>query len=146
MSAQKDERMPHYWLAVVSREHVKRGVSAGFLQVCHGKLGPLRRMHAGDGVVYYSPTEKMGDKTPLRVLTALGFLKDTAPYQVDMGNGFCPYRRDVEWAQTTDTPITPLLPWLSLSKDKQNWGYQLRFGLLALSQEDFALMQSAMTA
>ena len=26
-----------YWIAVASREHVRRGVAGGFAQVCHGK-------------------------------------------------------------------------------------------------------------
>ena len=29
-----------YWLGVVSKEHVLRGVQGSFAQVCHGKKGP----------------------------------------------------------------------------------------------------------
>jgi hypothetical protein len=59
------------WLGVVSKQHVQRGVSGGFAQVCHGKAQPLRRMKAGDWLVYYSPALEMGG-TPLRAFTALG--------------------------------------------------------------------------
>ncbi|WP_275249374.1 hypothetical protein [Vandammella animalimorsus] len=31
-----------YWLGVVSREHVQRGVAGDFCQLCHGKAAPLR--------------------------------------------------------------------------------------------------------
>jgi hypothetical protein len=31
-----------YWIGVVSKEHVMRGVQRGFAQVCHGKEGPLK--------------------------------------------------------------------------------------------------------
>lgn len=36
--------MTKFWVGVVSKEHVQRGVKGGFCQVCHGKKGPLNRM------------------------------------------------------------------------------------------------------
>ena len=45
--------MSRNWLAVASAEHVEIGRSAGFMQVCHGKASPLRRVQPGDRVVYY---------------------------------------------------------------------------------------------
>jgi len=47
---------PQNWIAVASAEHVRRGQSEGFMQVCHGKAAPLRRVRPGNRVVYYSPT------------------------------------------------------------------------------------------
>nr|WP_315485999.1 EVE domain-containing protein [uncultured Undibacterium sp.] len=44
------------WIAVACAEHVAIGRELGFMQVCHGKASPLRRLRAGDKVVYYSPT------------------------------------------------------------------------------------------
>ena len=41
--------MPRYWLGVVSREHVLRGVEVGIVQVNHGKRTPLERLSPGDG-------------------------------------------------------------------------------------------------
>jgi hypothetical protein len=38
--------MRHYWVGVVSKEHVDIGVAGGFAQVNHGKAGPLERMVA----------------------------------------------------------------------------------------------------
>ena len=35
------------WIAVASAEHVRRGRADGFMQVCHGKGGPLARIRAG---------------------------------------------------------------------------------------------------
>lgn len=29
--------MTKFWVGVVSKEHVQRGVTGGFCQVCHGK-------------------------------------------------------------------------------------------------------------
>ena len=44
-----------YWLGVVSRAHVERGVAGGFAQLCHGRAAPLARMQTGDWLIYYSP-------------------------------------------------------------------------------------------
>ena len=47
--------MTRFWIGVVSKEHVLRGVEGGFCQVCHGKKAPLNRMEKGDYLLYYSP-------------------------------------------------------------------------------------------
>lgn len=47
--------MSRNWVAVASAEHVRIGRAAGFMQVCHGKAAPLRRIKPGDRVAYYSP-------------------------------------------------------------------------------------------
>jgi len=51
--------MAKFWIGVVSKEHVLRGVEGGFCQVCHGKKGPLNRMKKGDYLLYYSPKYQM---------------------------------------------------------------------------------------
>ena len=65
-----------YWLAVASADHVRHGKQQGFMQVGHGKGGPLKRPHAGDGVVYYSPTAAFGGKERLQAFTSIGVLAD----------------------------------------------------------------------
>ena len=75
------------WIAVASADHVRRGRSGGFMQVCHGKAAPLRRVSPGDGVAYYSPTETFGGKDRLQAFTAIGVVAPGAPYQADMGDG-----------------------------------------------------------
>ncbi|MCG2576969.1 EVE domain-containing protein [Dechloromonas sp. XY25] len=138
--------MSRNWIAVASAEHVRIGRAGGFMQVCHGKAAPLRRIRPGDGVVYYSPTDKFGEPTPLRCFTALGRVVTGEPYQADMGNGFHPFRRDVRWAEAKAAPIAPLLDRLEFSAGKKNWGYQLRFGLFEVSDHDFELIARAMEA
>lgn len=132
------------WIAVASAEHVQKGRLSGFMQVCHGKGAPLRRMKPNDWVVYYSPTITFGGKDKLQSFTALGQIKEKEPYQVDMGNGFCPFRRDVVWFDAQEALITLLLDQLDFTKNKKNWGYQFRFGLLAISDHDMELIIKAM--
>lgn len=132
------------WIAVASAEHVQKGRLSGFMQVCHGKGAPLRRMKPNDWVVYYSPTVTFGGKDKLQSFTALGQVKEREPYQVDVGNGFCPFRRDVLWLDAQEALITPLFDQLDLTKNKKNWGYQFRFGLIAINDHDMQLIIKAM--
>ena len=138
--------MPGYWIGVASAAHVRRGRSGGFVQLGHGKAAPLKRVKPGDHIVYYSPTVKLGEKDKLQAFTAIGTVKDREPYVGDMGKGFKPYRRDVDWAKAEEAPILPLLDKLEFTAGKTNWGYKFRFGLFPVSAADFRLIAKAMGA
>jgi hypothetical protein len=138
--------MTRNWIAVASAEHVRRGREAGFMQVCHGKAAPLRRIKPGDRVAYYSPTVEFRGKDKLQAFTAIGIVKVGEPYQFDMGDGFCPFRRDVAWLKAYETPILPLLDALDFSAGVKNWGYPLRFGLFSISDHDLQIIAAAMGA
>ena len=131
------------WLAVASAEHVRRGRAGGFMQVCHGKAGPLRRIGTGDGVVYYSPSTVMGGKDALKSFTAIGRVRAGEPYRFDSGGDLQPFRRDVDRAASCKTPVAGLLGQLDFTAGR-NWGYQLRLGLCPLSEHDFRLIAEAM--
>ena len=134
------------WSAVASAEHVQRRRSEGFMQVCHGKATPLRRVKPGSRVVYYSPTQTFGGADRLQAFTALGIVRDVEAYQVDMGGGFRPFRRDIDWIATRPAPIKPLLDRLELTKGQRNWGQKFRFGLVAISAQDMGVIAEAMGA
>jgi EVE domain len=138
--------MTGYWIGVASAEHVRRGRGGGFMQLGHGKAAPLKRVKPGDGIVYYSPTVTLGGKDKLQAFTAIGIVKDREPYAFDMGKGFKPYRRDVTWAKSHETPIRPLLDKLEFTSGTSSWGYQLRRGVFAISAADFQLIATAMGA
>src|SRR5262249_11821048 len=140
------ERERRYWLAVASADHAQRGKAIGIMQVCHGKGGPLRRVRAGDGVVYYSPTVSFRGKDRLQAFTAIDGAEGERTYQVDMGNGFRPFRRDVDYAEAKPVSILPLLERLELTRGKRNWGNQFRFGLLEITKSDFDMISAAMAA
>jgi hypothetical protein len=133
------------WIAVASAEHVRRGRVEGFMQVCHGKAAPLRRIQPGDRVAYYSPTAEFRGRTGLKAFTAIGVVRAGEPYQVDMGD-FRPFRRDVDWLPGREFSITPLLDQLEFAAGRRNWGYQLRFGLFAVSDHDIDAIATAMQA
>ncbi len=114
------------------------------MQVNHGKLAPLRRIQPGDRIVYYSPSTVMHGKNRLQSFTAIGVVGDGEPYQVTMSEDFSPFRRDVDWCSANEAPIQPLLPDLDLTAGNPNWGYQLRRGLLPISEHDMDLIAKAM--
>jgi EVE domain len=129
------------WIAVASAEHVRIGRAQGFMQVCHGKAAPLRRLAPGDRVAYYSPTESFGGKDRLQAFTAIGVVAPGAPYQAEMGGD-----GDVRWSEAIEAPIRPLLGSLSFARDNRSWGYQLRFGLFQIDDEDMRIIAAAMRA
>ena len=137
--------MARAWIAIACAEHVRIGRRAGFMQVCHGKAAPLRRISAGDRVVYYSPTVAFGSKDRLQHFTAIGVIGDGEPYRVEQETGFAPWRRDVDWQPGEETPIRPLLGRLAFTQAGVNWGYQLRFGLFGIEEQDADMIAQAMT-
>ncbi len=135
-----------YWIGVVSREHVRRGVAGGFAQLGHGKASPLRRLQPGDWLIYYSPRTALEAGEPLQAFTAIGRVGDDEVFQVDMGGGFRPWRRRVDYRPCTEAPIRPLLPELAFVPDQTRWGYVFRRGLIEIAAGDFNRIARAMGA
>ena len=158
------------WIAVACAEHARRGRDArfapqpasdlwipaadpaaprracGFMQVCHGKLAPLRRVQPGDRVAYYAPTLTLGGKDRCQCFVSIGIVLPGEPYAFDMGGGFVPYRRDVAYASAQEALIVPLLDAFEFVENRQRWGYKLRFGLFDVSDHDMRLIAQAMGA
>jgi EVE domain len=138
----------NYWIGVVSRSHVLRGVAGGFAQMNHGKQAPLKRMKAGDGLIYYSPCEAYPDGAPLQAFTALGFIRTGEVYAHDMTPdgvpGFVPWRIDMDYQAVQCAPIKPLIGQLDFIADKTHWGAAFRFGQIKISEADFQKIAKAM--
>jgi hypothetical protein len=132
------------WITVASADHARIGVAQGFIQVNHGKSAPLRRFAAGDLVAIYAPVQVFGGKDRLQAFTALGRVREGAPYCGDMGGGFTPFRRDVDWFAAVPAPIAPLLGALSFTAGRTNWGVPFRWGLFKVEDADMALIAAAM--
>lgn len=136
--------MTRYWVGVASKDHVSKGVEVQFCQLSHGKVAPLHRISPGDRIVYYSPKERLRAGAPIQAFTAIGIIKGGEPYKFDMGGGFVPYRRDVNFFEAVDAPIRPLLEKLSFTKGRPSWGSAFRFGIFEISKEDYSLIAQAM--
>jgi hypothetical protein len=133
-----------YWIGVASKDHVEAGATGGFCQLCHGKASAVRRLSPGDWIAYYSPRSQMKGGETVQAFTAIGRVKPGEPYAFDMGNGFVPARRNVNFHSASDAPIRPLIDRLSFIKNKSNWAYPFRFGFLKVTKSDFATIAEAM--
>jgi hypothetical protein len=153
-----------YWIGVASQDHVEAALAHGFVQVGHGKAGPLERMHPGDGFVYYSPRAAYPDGAPLQAFTAIGRIAEGAIYALDLqpgtptratgvtaGNapqagaaGTPTFRRNASFLDALPAPIRPLLERLSFIRSRTHWGAAFRYGLVRIPREDFATIAAAM--
>ena len=133
-----------FWIGVVSEAHVLQAVEGGFAQLNHGKKASLAKMNAGDWLIYYSPRLSLENRQPYQHFTAAGRVKNGEVYQYDMGNGFAPYRLDVEYATARAVSILPLLDKLTFTKDRKNWGQQFRFGHFEIPENDLVLIANEM--
>lgn len=141
-----------YWLGVVHRDHVRRGVELGIAQVNHGSRAGVVRLSPGDGLVYYSPLDVFPDGSALRAFTAIGRIADGEPWQGEpvtmrAKGEVRPWRRRVDYTDgIREVEIAPLLPVLELTRDTPNWGWLMRRGLLELTARDFAVIAREMGA
>lgn len=133
-----------YWIVVASRDHAKTGQNGGFVQACHGKKGPVSRMKAGDWVIMYSPRMEFRSAKHCQAFTAIGRFVNEQVYPFDMGNGFVPYRRDVEFQACYEVPIRPLIVSLGFISNKRHWGAAFRYGVLEIPESDFRLIADKM--
>ncbi len=78
------------------------------------------------------------------MFTAIGEISDDVVYQVEMFEGFFPYRKDVSFFECLEYPIVPLIAELSFIQNKKQWGYPFRFGHLEISEKDFLLIATQM--
>ena len=141
--------MRNNWIAVASAEHARWGCATpaqGYMQVCHGKCAPLKRVLPGDRVAYYSPTITMGGKDKCQSFVSIGLVRAGEPYAFDMGGGFVPFRRDVAYIAAQEVSILPLLDEFEFVEDRSRWGYKFRFGLFKIGDGDMRLIALAMQA
>lgn len=133
-----------YFIACISKEHIQRGVEGNFIQVCHGKEAPLKRMRKGDYLLVYSSKISMSGSEKYQKFTALGRVKDEVLYQVQMSENFSPFRRNIEYLPCTEASIVPLIYDLEFITNKKSWGYPFRYGFFEINENDFKLITSKM--
>ena len=133
-----------HWVGVASHDHVLGAVQGGFCQLGHGKEVLVRRLKAGDLIVFYSPRELMGSGPVLQAFTAAGRILDEFPYEAEQSAGFCPFRRRTEFFKCRQAPIRPLLQDLTLTQGLASWGTAFRRGAFRITPDDFQRIAEAM--
>ena len=138
------DRPRKYWIGVACKEHIENGIKLGICQFCHGKSAPAKRLQKGDFLIYYSSKHTMGGSEFYQKFTAIGIVKDETPYQVEMEDGFKPFRRDIDYLNAQHVDIKPLIPLLPFIKNKNSWGYVFRYGFLEIDQKSFEIIGKEM--
>lgn len=133
-----------YWINTVSRNHVQAGVNGSFTQADHGKNTNLKRLAKGDFIVFYSPRTEFQGGEPLQAFTAIGQIADEEAYQIDMSTDFHPWRRSVNFFESKESPIAPLIQDLDFIRNKDKWGYPFHRGLFEVVRSDFERIAEAM--
>lgn len=136
--------MTKYFLIGASKDHVIKGVEGGFAQAGHGRKDYISKPSKGDWIVFYSSKDKFEESKPLQKFTAIGQVIDEESYQSNTSEDFKPYRRKVEFKESNEAEIRPLLDQLSFIKNKKKWGFYLISGFRELSKEDFTIIKKAM--
>lgn len=134
-----------FWIGVACKEHIENGVKMGIGQFCHGKSAPAKRLSCGDFVIYYASKVTMEGSELYQKFTAIGEVIDDIPYQVDRGDGFKPFRRNISYFHAKHIDIKPLVPLLPFITHKNSWvGYIFRYGFLEIDQESFEIIANGM--
>jgi hypothetical protein len=114
------------WVIVVSRDHARRGLGAGFIMANHGKRAPLARMRAGDRILVYSPKTTFPDGDPLQAIAVVGTVTGAEPEpSTDIPGG---YRLRADLREIEPIPLARVREHLPTSK--------LRFGCFELARPD----------
>jgi len=133
-----------YWITVASKDHIARGIAGGFMQANHGKQAALKKVHADDWVLFYSPKQSMNGTEPCKAFTAIGQAVGDEIYQHKMSEDFIPWRRNIKFYESAEAPIIPLVDELDFIINKKSWGYPFRFGFLEIGEQDFELIKKQM--
>lgn len=135
--------MNKYWIVVASQDHCMRGVEQGFIQTCHGKLTPLKKMKFQDKIILYAPKLQFGKKDLCQKFISVGTVLEGEPYQVVMYEDFHPYRINVLFDKKLEPiPILPLIQDLDFITNKKYWSAKFRFGYLEITFKDYNLIYS----
>ncbi len=134
----------NHWIGAVSQDHVAVGVAGSFVQVNHGKAGPLARMHPGDGFVFYSPRASYPDGAAVQAFTAIGRVGAPDIATVHGPDSTTLHRRQVQFLPAHPAPVKPLIDALDFIRNKKHWGAAFRFGFIRIGAGDFARIAMAM--
>ena len=87
----------NYWIGVISKADAHAAVAGSFVELNHGKAGPLERMREGDGLALYSPRTEDPDGASVQAFTAIGRVASGPIVQAQASDGRAQLRRrDIE--------------------------------------------------
>ena len=137
-------KTPTCWIGVAARSHVMVGKAERFVMFAHGKHSAVKRLSPGDWFAYYSPTEALGGKDPVRRFSAIGTVTDSEPVAMMMTADSAGWRRGADYLDASEADVYPLLPQFRFVTDPAHWGMYFRKSLFKVDAADFSLIADAM--
>ncbi|GAA5105741.1 EVE domain-containing protein [Bartonella jaculi] len=130
-------------IAVISRAHARLAAEFGFLQVCHGKAGALRKTSKGDEVFIYCPRCEMRAGKVLQTIEFQCIFKDNHIYQVEQAPQFTPFRKDVVFNKQAQPVVLKEIQGLEFLTNP-HWGMLARQGFFEITAYDAVRIREAM--
>ena len=137
--------MMAYVIGVANKAQVGIARQGGFVAFSHGREAAVRRLAAGDRVIYYAPRSDF-DGDPVQAFVALAEVTGDAAHERPFGDHGLGWVRDARFEPVTEAPVRPLLDRLSFVRDKSRWGMAFRQGKFAIGAADYRLIAEAMEA
>ncbi len=136
---------PRYWIAVVPKAGVERGLAGGFAMFAHGRHDAVKRTSPGEWLAYYSPRTLLKGGEEVRAFTAIGRFTERQPYETEMMAGRVGWCRDCAFEEKArEADVYPLLDELSFIRDRTHWGLFFHRSLFSVPRDDFARIAAAM--
>ncbi|WP_375703463.1 EVE domain-containing protein [Bartonella sp. AD13SXNS] len=132
-----------HWIAVISRAYARLSAEFGFLQVCHGKAGSLRKTSKEDEVFIYYPRCEMGTGQILQTIEFQCIFKDNHIYQVEQAPQFTPFRKDVIFNKQAQPVVLKEIQELEFLTNP-HWGLLARQVFFEITVCDAARISKAM--
>lgn len=133
------------WIGVAAASHVRIGRERDIVMFAHGKHSAVKQVQPGDWFAYYSPTETLGGKDPVRRFTAIGTIADGVPETNDlMGAGVEAWMRRAHYVDAQEADIYLLLPQFDFVHDPSHWGMYFRKSLFTIGAPDFSRIAELM--
>lgn len=130
---------PTCWIGVAAAAHVRSAREQGIVMFAHGRHSAVKQVEPGDWFSYYSPTQTLGGKDPVRCFTAIGTIAAGEPERNElMGAGVEAWMRRAHYLPAANADIYPLLPLLRFVHDLSHWGMYFRKSLFTINSQDFS--------
>ena len=111
--------------SVSYRRTTSIGVAGGYMQVNHGKAGPLERMRAGDGFAFYSPRTSYPRRRAAAGVHRHRPHSNGTVYQAAGGDPRRPFRLTSTIPRAAGA-VRPLIDELTFIRSKTHWGAAFR--------------------
>lgn len=126
-----------YWLCNAAQEHVDIVKNKGYHQLNMGPKEPLEKMHAGDWILYYSPTilfEK--PETTCHTFSGISCLTDNHVYPQDPNNPIR-WRRNAQYYHCKPHHVQEFHHHVEFLHKYDNWLDALKETIFKISPQDF---------